>query len=269
MDVVDEVRRRGGVMPRSRLPRAATRSALAAGRLVAPRRGLVALAELPAEQLLALQAGGVLSCASAAAALGLDLLDGPGVPHITVPRGVRVCVPDGVPVVFHRRDVPTDGLTTTMSRAAADCARCLEPVPALVVVDSALRAGLAREQIEQHLWGRGSAAPLALVRQGDPRSQSSGETVARVTIEQSGLSVEPQVHIPGVGWVDLLVEGKVVVEIDGFSYHSDAAQFTTDRRRDAALVAMGYRVLRFTWADAVRRPEYVLSMVRRALAQAS
>lgn len=75
--------------------------------------------------------------------------------------------------------------------------------------------------------------------------------------------------IAGVGWVDLLVEGVLVVEIDGLAYHGDAKQFAADRRRDAALVGMGYRVLRFTWLDTVRRPGYLLAMVRQALAVAS
>ena len=83
---------------------------------------------------------------------------------------------------------------------------------------------------------------------------------------RAGLRVEPQVFVAGVGWVDLVVEGRVVVEVDGFAYHADAKQFALDRRRDAALVAMGYRVLRFTWVDVVTRPAYVVEMVRRALA---
>lgn len=254
-------------MRRSRLPRAATRRAVAAGRLVAPRRGMVALPDLPADQMTALRLGGVLSCASAAAVLGLDLLDPPGRLHVTAPRGTAV--PADTSTVCHRRDVATEGVTTTLSRTAADCARCLPPVAALVAVDSALRAGADPEQVEAHLWGRGCGPARALVRRADPRSGSSGETVARLTIEDAGLRVEPQVLIPGVGWVDLLVEGRVVVEIDGYAYHSDPAQFALDRRRDAALVALGYTVLRFTWVDAVRRPAYLLSMVRRAVAQAS
>lgn len=171
--------------------------------------------------------------------------------------------------MFHRRDVPTEASTTTLARTAADCARCLPPTPALVVVESALRTGASISEIEACLWGRGSGAARALVHRADPRSGSSGETVARITIEDAGFTVQSQVHVPGVGWVDMIVEGRVVVEIDGLAYHGDARQFAADRRRDAALVAMGYLVLRFTWVDAVRRPEYVVAMVRQAVLRAS
>lgn len=88
-----------------------------------------------------------------------------------------------------------------------------------------------------------------------------------MALEDVGLHVEPQVFVRGVGWVDLLVEGRLVVEIDGLSYHSDAREFALDRRRDAALSVLGYRVLRFTWVDAARRPEYVVATVLSVLAQ--
>lgn len=267
MDVVDEVRMHGGVMLRSRLPRAATTRAIAAGALLSPRRGVVAVPDLPSERMHALRMGGVLSCASAAVALGLELLDEPIEVHITVPRGTRVRPEPAV--VVHRRDVASVDWATTPARTAADCARCLPAMQALVVIESVLRRGVSRDEIEQHLWGQGCGEPLSVLRQAHARSGSSGETVGRVTLQAAGLAVEPQVFIRGVGWVDLLVEGKVVVEIDGLAYHSDAKQFAADRRRDAALTGMGYRVLRFTWFDAVRRPGYLLAMVRQALAQAS
>lgn len=137
------------------------------------------------------------------------------------------------------------------------------------MLDSALRRGVQADEIASHLWGRGCGRARAALERADGRSGSSGESVARLAFEDAGLSVEPQVFVAGVGWVDLLVEGRVVVEIDGFAYHSDAARFANDRRRDAELTALGYRVLRFTWLDAVRRPERMIAVVRRVLAQSA
>jgi uncharacterized protein DUF559/putative AbiEi antitoxin of type IV toxin-antitoxin system len=39
---------------------------------------------------------------------------------------------------------------------------------------------------------------------------------------------------------------RLIVETDGYAYHRTRADFETDRRRDAALTAAGYKVLRFT-----------------------
>lgn len=209
--------------------------------------------------LVALSMGGVLSCASAALAHGLELLERSPRLHVTVARNTAVTPPRGV--VVHRRDVPALDGVTTLARTAADCARCLPPLEALVVIDGILARGVEPHEVVAHLRGRGSGAPRQLVARGSALAGSSGETCARVALEDAGLSVVPQVVIPGVGRVDFVVEGRVVVEIDGFAYHSDPMQFTIDRRRDATLTALGYRVLRFTWADAVRRPDYLVSTV--------
>ena len=232
---------------------------------MAPRRGVVALATLPDDVLQALAHGGVLSCSSAARALGLELIDEPRAMHVTVPRGVRVSSSAGV--VAHRRIVAADGYSTTPARTAADCARCLPARDALVVVESALRRGVAKDDILGQLWGRGSGSARSLVRRADPGAGSGGETIARMALEDAGVRVESQVFILGVGWVDLLVEGRVVVEIDGFAYHSDVTQFAKDRRRDVALTGMGYLVLRFTWVDVVRDPERIVSVVTQVVSR--
>lgn len=262
--VVDEVRRRGGVVRRADLPRYPVSLAVSEGLLLVPRAGVVAVPDVPHPVLTAVALGGVLSCAWAAQVHGVELLESPGRPHVTVPRGRRVARHAGA--VVHVRDVDTEGFVTSLARTAADCARCLPERDAVVVVDAVLRRGVEVEQVSRHLWGRGCGRARAAVRRADGRSGSSGETVARLAFEDAGLRVVPQVRIPGVGRVDLLVEGRVVVEVDGFAYHSDAKQFAADRRRDARLVELGYRVLRFTWLDVVRDPAQMVAVVRRVLA---
>ncbi|WP_258369257.1 DUF559 domain-containing protein [Georgenia satyanarayanai] len=81
----------------------------------------------------------------------------------------------------------------------------------------------------------------------------------------AGYSVEAGVPIRGVGEVDLVVAGKVVVECDGFSYHSGRHEYREDRRRDRALAALGYVTLRFTWEDIMNDPGVVVAAVRAVL----
>jgi very-short-patch-repair endonuclease len=264
VDAVEQVRRRGGVARRSTLPRRQVEAAVAAGRLVVPRSGLVATPDLPAAVLLAVGLGGAVSCGAAARLLGLQMLDEPGETHVTVRRNLAVRPPRGVRV--HRRDVPSHEYLTSLARTAADCARCLSELDALVVLDQAMAAGVTRAELFELLGGRGSAAARQLVLLANGSAGSPGETAARLACVRAGLSVECQVPIPGVGWVDLVVEGRVIVEIDGLAYHSDGRQFALDRRRDAAAQLQGYRVLRFTWLDAVRRPEYLVTTIRELLA---
>jgi very-short-patch-repair endonuclease len=54
-------------------------------------------------------------------------------------------------------------------------------------------------------------------------------------------------------WPDL----GLVAETDGLRYHRTPAQQSRDRRRDQALTAAGFTVLRFTHAQIRYEPEYV------------
>ena len=58
---------------------------------------------------------------------------------------------------------------------------------------------------------------------------------------------------------------KVAIEIDGRLHEDDKELFESDRWRQNALVADGWRVLRFTWDMLQEHPEVVVAAVRAAL----
>jgi very-short-patch-repair endonuclease len=60
---------------------------------------------------------------------------------------------------------------------------------------------------------------------------------------------------------------KLVVEVDGYAYHASRRAFANDRRRDAALMASGHRVVRVTWSDITQYPEATLVTLAMALAR--
>lgn len=62
-------------------------------------------------------------------------------------------------------------------------------------------------------------------------------------------------------------EIKLAVEVDGFEHHSSPRQFQRDRTRQNRLVALGWTVLRFTWADVVRTPAQVARTLEQAIAR--
>ena len=65
-----------------------------------------------------------------------------------------------------------------------------------------------------------------------------------------GLRVRQQVWIGGRP-VDALVGDRLVVQLDGYEFHSTSAQRTRDIAHDAELRLRGYTVLRFGYAQVV------------------
>jgi very-short-patch-repair endonuclease len=69
-----------------------------------------------------------------------------------------------------------------------------------------------------------------------------------------------------LGRVDFLwPEAMLVVEVDGLGKYAERGELQREKARQNALVAEGYTVLRFTWADVVHRPDAVLRQVRASL----
>jgi len=58
---------------------------------------------------------------------------------------------------------------------------------------------------------------------------------------------------------------KLVVEVDGWSFHHHRAAFEHDRARDAAMQVAGYRVIRVTHRRLVREPETIAAQIRDLL----
>ena len=61
----------------------------------------------------------------------------------------------------------------------------------------------------------------------------------------------------------------LAIEVDGYEFHSSPEAFQHDRTRQNRLVALGWTVLRFTWADVVRQAAMVASTIRDAISRLS
>lgn len=127
---------------------------------------------------------------------------------------------------------------------------------------AALLVPKPRKALGQHLVG------LA-----DARSDSPGETRTRLLLHDLGHTWRSQIvicddHDEFVAKVDFLVEGRVVVEFDGLKKYAGAqghAALAAEKRREDRLRALGYAIVRLTWAD-LAKPDRVAAMLRRALA---
>jgi very-short-patch-repair endonuclease len=246
---------------RPKTSRRALRSAVAVGDVVRAARGVYATRDAHPDLVAAVALGGVRSCHTAAAALGLDLVDPPSRPHVTSPPGSRGTWPG---TVVHRRKVRdldgcTDPLTTVL-----DCLRCLPRRFALVPLDHALRRGLVTVTELQEAAARMNRNDprRELVAMADPECGSALESVARVDLLDEGYHLRSQQVLEPAGRTDFVVDDWLVVEVDGFTFHSARERRDDDLRRDAELRRRGFVVLRFSWSQVVRQREWWLGVVR-------
>ena len=70
-----------------------------------------------------------------------------------------------------------------------------------------------------------------------------------------GKSIRPDMLF----WIPSKPNIKVIVECDGFDYHSDKDKFASDRKRDRALQSKGYQVLRYAGTEIYHNPAGITS----------
>ena len=177
-----------------------------------------------------------------------------------------------------------DGLrVTSPARTLVDVALATRRDAAVTVADAARHHGLVTgPDIDLALGGAAGRMGIKKARTAmslvDSRSESVAETLSRLTFMDHGLPTpETQVDIFGthgrrIARVDFLwPEFGVIGECDGFGKYFDGADSAELRRRlarekdrDAELLALGYRVLHWRWAD-LEQPRFLAERVRRVL----
>ncbi len=239
-------------------------------------RGAYALPAAPPDVVAPRLAGGLLTCVSAAAEVGLPLLRAPSAPHVAIPSTRRLprsaSLPPGTRVHWDGRvEAPAPGtmsaLATPTPLALLHTLGCLPAREVVALWDAAVNRGVVRHHELAVLRPRraGRRQFDAVLRSTDGRSQSMPETFLRLATRRLGLLVEPQALVEGIGFVDLLVERRVAVEVDGYAFHSDRVAFAEDRRRDRAALAVGLASLRYTFRDAVQHTERAAMEVLEAV----
>ncbi len=250
--------------------RASLRAAIASDLVRRVRRGCFALAAADPVQVAEVAWRGHATCTTAARHRDLPVLFEDNRIHLRVPSdrsqsGRNATIPSWVT----RHPVPRAlsgpvGIVGVLD----DSAQCVTREAQLAMVDAALHRGLLTLRELEQLRRGGRERTDWLIRHAEPRTESMLETLARVALSTARLPFTPQVMIAGVGRVDFLVAGRVIVELDGWEHHGTPRAFADDRRRDREAISQGYRVLRFTYAEVVGDPDGLVAAVRAALSAA-
>ena len=227
--------------------------------------------------------GGVLSCGHAMKHYGIPLRTSPGVLHVAIPAQ-RSRVPDAIGrTVVHRvrrLALPEDTQppVAQVEQALICFMRCAKELDALIALDAALRLGYTtRSQLESALPGPRNAPLRSLL-----------ETIARYDLKRAGYHPVAAVMVDGVGEVDLVLSRRpqaivpgpangthvrtaaacpaLLIETDGYTYHSSRPDWHSDHLRDQAALARGHTPLRLTSNQVVDRETVrIVSSVARRL----
>ncbi|WP_307785434.1 endonuclease domain-containing protein [Microbacterium hibisci] len=215
--------------------------------------------------MAAARAGVVLTCITRAKRLGLWVLREDG-PHVgAAPHASRLDLrtPDATvhwarPVQPRAAGSLEDGILNTLLLIAA----CQPHEAALAVWESALRQRLADRSELARLPLRASARRL--LEAANPFSDSGLETIFRTRLRWLRHPIRSQIWIHGHR-VDFLIGERLVVQIDGG--HHVGVQRAEDVAHDAALMLLGYHVVRVTYDQVIERWHEVQDLIMRAVAQ--
>lgn len=153
-----------------------------------------------------------------------------------------------------------------MQDALVQHARFACEADAIASIDSALNKRLLTQRGLTDIFEVLPRRLRRLRHRVDGSADSGLETLFRLAAQAQGWRVETQVRIPGVGRVDLLIDGWLVVELDGAAWHDDDASQERDRRRDADLILLGYRWHRFRASQVLGEMPTCLAVIRTILA---
>ncbi|KIQ16827.1 hypothetical protein RU01_12945 [Rhodococcus sp. MEB064] len=184
-----------------------------------------------------------------------DLLPEPGIVHATLPRTGTARGPDWLKL--HRRTLTNvrwlgDTPVVSIEHAILDVAGTLSQPRFEKVIDSALSRAVSWRSLAQlcdEAAGKTGMRMLRVqLRRACPNTLSEPERKVARALTARNLHMEINGKV-GPYYGDLVDRrARVIVEVDGREFHTAGAVFTSDRRRQNALVLDEWMVLRYSAA---------------------
>jgi hypothetical protein len=184
--------------------------------------------------------------------------------------------PNGITTHRIRNLLPRDttvqlGIAVTSpARTVLDCAPLLEPKQRQRTVNDALHGPFLTHRRLADVRARFPIHPGARLLD----AFLDGRNPTRSTFEDDFLAFcdrhhlpEPLVNVRVAGHIvdALFPEHRLIVELDGWEFHSDREAFETDRNRDADTLEAGYGTLRVTWDRLHDREDAEAARMRNTL----
>lgn len=123
-----------------------------------------------------------------------------------------------------------------------------------------VRVGLASRIADEGVAPRGARRAPG-IHAARPDADSGLESLLRLRLRRLGILLRSQVVIDTVGRVDFLLDGVIILEVDGRLNHEGPSLRHKDLVRDARAAALGYETLRFDYALVVHDWETVRAAI--------
>lgn len=242
-------------------------AAVRMGHLIRVRRGWYAQRSCASEIVTAVGIGGRITCLSLLQMVGVFVLKNSRM-HVHVPpRLSRSRRRRPSSATLHWGECRHRGTTHAVSihDAVRQSVRCQAPRAAIATLDSVLHHRvLTHAQLDAIFCDlpQRFRALLALV---DASAESGPETFMRLLLRSLGVPFEVQVTLDGVGRVDFIVDGWLIIECDSREFHEGWDKQVEDRARDLAAARLGYVTIRPIAADIFTRPNEVKTAIKAVI----
>lgn len=272
----------GGIAQKRQLVRRGARDrdltlAVRDGSVIRARQGWYATLASDHPRVRAVRVGGRLAGLSAIAAAGGWVLDSRQL-HVAVPhnasrlrsqhnrfRRFRVTSPAGVTLHWENVDSLARGDATSVSilDALTTVVRTESLETAVAAIDWARRTSAVAPDDLQLLSRRLPRRLRYVCDWSRERCDSLPESLARTRLMLEGHRVDVQYRISGIGPIDLVIDGRVALEVDGEQFHLH--RFSADRDKDLHITTAGFHAIRPTARMVFYEWPRVLRAIRVAL----
>ena len=257
MDLNEELRKRHGITKLSGLRHAELTPTMLPQSIGHYRGWIYDKNSFTLDEVRAFVYNACISCVSAAQIYELPILmeERPQKTHLSVAynRGMHssklrrfddVCIHREQSITDEEKRTHVASIGTVLERVLV----CMPLKVSLPMLDAARNRGLY-DVTTLTIPPTGSRLPRLreALSLSSERARSILETVARLQLIDMGLTPQVGVWIEGVGEVDMIILGFIIIEVDGWAFHSSKEQREKDLKRDRELLRLGFVVLRFTY----------------------
>lgn len=268
----DTIRHLGGIargthLQRLGFSRRALSRAVQRGEIERIRDGVFSAGAVDEQVRAATAHGGALTCASVLQMLRIWVLSPVLVPHVWLGADRHPHAHHGCACVSHfYRGLPPLG-AASVETALVHFLRCAGDEAFFAAYESALRLRLLTRAACARIRALIPASARWLVDLARPDADSGLESLLRLRLHLLGIRLDCQVSLPGVGRVDFVIAGRLILEADGKENHDGPTMRHKDLVRDAAASALGYETLRFDYAQIIHDWSSVQAAILAALSR--